>query len=467
MPFYSLIIQGVISLLHQKKVDTPSLKKILYIDDDPANRSLINRLLTSYNFQVLEAQTGLEGITIARKEMPDLILMDINMPGLDGHETTTRMRSLPSLGHIPIIAVTARITEGERELAIAAGCDGYIPKPIDVDTFPNQVINYLNGRRDTITSSQREHFLGQYSQKLVERLEDKVIALEEANRRLQKTDKLKSDFITLTAHEFRTPITLVYGYARLLQSTILDSELQPLINGPIGQLAERICQSVHRLNEAVNDILNISLIQSDEMHLDYIPVNLAKLVDTALEELNPEESDRALNFKKEGLDKLPLIMGDRERLKLVFWNLLSNAIKFTPDGGTITIKGWVVDSLASLSDETDSITPSEFNNRDVEQGIIILVRDTGIGIDPAEQKEIFEHFYIIGNTDYHTSSKTAFGGGGMGLGLPISCGIVKAHGGRIWVESAGRNIEKNLGSTFYVLLPLRTATLESTKSSSA
>ena len=84
-------------MLHKEHVDQPNQKKILYIDDDPVNRSLINRLLTSYNFSVLEAQTGLEGITIARKEMPDLILMDINMPGLDGHETTTRMRGHATL----------------------------------------------------------------------------------------------------------------------------------------------------------------------------------------------------------------------------------------------------------------------------------------------------------------------------------------------------------------------------------
>ena len=190
---------------------------VLYIDDDPVNRTLINRLLSSYNFQVLEAQTGLEGIAVAKKERPNLILMDINMPGLDGHETTTRMRSIPDLTGIPIVALTARTAKGERQLALAAGCDGYITKPIDVDNFPQQVISYLEGQRDTMSGAERQHFLGQYSQKLVERLEVKVIELEQANHKLQKIDKLKSDFITLAAHELRTPITLIYGYARLLQ----------------------------------------------------------------------------------------------------------------------------------------------------------------------------------------------------------------------------------------------------------
>ena len=444
-------------MLYEEVVDKSTTKKILYIDDDPINRSLINRLLTSYNFKVLEAQTGLEGITIARREMPDLILMDINMPGLDGHETTTRMRSLASLEKIPIVAVTARITTGERELALAAGCDGYIPKPIDVDTFPNRVMSYLNGYRETITPAQRERYLGQYSQKLVERLESKIVELEEANRRLQKTDKLKSDFITLTAHEFRTPITLVYGYARLLQATVREAAAQDVVQGTIGELSERICQSVQRLNEAVNDILNISLIEADEMHLNWQPINLAEIISLALNELNPTKNGRELNINIEGLDTLPPIMGDRERLQQVFWNLLSNAVKFTPDNGTIVVKGWIVDSFASAVN-TESYAQPDFPPPPTNQGVIVFVRDTGIGIDPSEQKAIFEHFYIVGNTDYHTSSKTAFGGGGMGLGLPIACGIIKAHGGRIWVESAGRDVEKNLGSTFYVLLPLRKTT---------
>jgi hypothetical protein len=363
------------------------------------------------------------------------------------------MRGLPSLEDIPIIAVTARTTHGERELALAAGCDGYIPKPIDVDGFPTQVISYLEGYRETITSSEREHYLGQYSQKLVERLEAKIVELEEANRRLQKTDKLKSDFITLTAHEFRTPITLVYGYARLLQSTIKDAKLKNLAGGMVGELTDKICQSVQRLNEAVNDILNISLIEADEMELEHQPVNLDQIIKAALEELNPAKNNRDLNITMEDLDKLPLVMGDEERLQQAFWNILSNAIKFTPDGGSVLVKGWLMNSLSAASNR---VPPSaDFDNPEEGEGVVVLVRDTGIGIDPSEQKEIFEHFYIVGNTDYHTSSKTAFGGGGMGLGLPIACGIIKAHSGRIWVESAGRNVEKNLGSTFYVLLPLK------------
>ncbi len=431
-------------------------RKILYIDDDPVNRSLVNRVLTSYNFEVIEAKSGLEGMDLARKELPSLILMDINMPGLDGHETTTRMRSNVSLKTIPIVAITARTAKGEREMALAAGCDGYITKPIDIDQFPLQVISYLEGHKETITLDERHRYLGQYSQKLVERLEEKIVELGAANLRLQKVDKVKSDFITLAAHELRTPITLVYGYARLMQSTIQNSGRQDLAESNIGDLAGRIYHSVHRLSEVVNDILNIALIEANEMHIEHETVNLLEVIEEALTELNPTKNDRTLEIKLTDLDTLPTITGDNERLGQVFWNLLSNAIKFTPDGGSIIVNAWMVtpDILSATPDFPPMLTPP------AQPGVVVAIKDSGIGINPDEQKEIFERFYIVGNTNYHSSSKTAFGGGGMGLGLPIARGIVEAHGGQIGVASTGQDSKICPGSTFYVFLPLNPSEME-------
>jgi signal transduction histidine kinase len=430
--------------------ETPPETKtnILYIDDDPINRSLVNRLLTTYDFQVIEAETGLEGLQIARQMLPDLILMDINMPGLDGHETTTRMRSITGLAETPIIAITASTTKGERELALTAGCDGYITKPIDIDEFPHQIIAYLEGHKDTITKDERHYYLGKYSQKLVARLETKILELAEANTRLQKVDKIKSDFVTVAAHELRTPITLVYGYARLLQSVVKESKLSDFAEGNVVDLTDRIFHSVHRLSEVVNDILNISLIESNEMRLDYTPVDLGEIIRDALQELDPAKSDRVLNIVQENLEQLPKVLGDRKRLQQVFWNILSNATKFTPDHGSITIKGWVA-APPSETDEEESEMASTGDG-----SVIIMLQDTGIGIAPSEQKAIFERFYMVGDPAYHSSSKTAFGGGGIGLGLPIARGIIEAHGGRIWVESKGRNVKTNPGSTFYILLPV-------------
>jgi signal transduction histidine kinase len=423
--------------------------KILYIDDDSLNRTLVKRVLSGYNFEVIEAATGLEGLTIARNDPPNLILMDINMPGLDGHETTTRMRTIPALERIPIIALTARAARGERELALAAGCDGYITKPIDIDNFPHKIISYLQGQKDTISSDERQLYLGHYSHKLVERLEAKVLELEEANSRLQKIDKVKSDFITVAAHELRTPLTLVYGYARLLQMVAHETGQAELVEGGVSDLAGRIYRSVQRLNEVVNDILNISLIEANEMRLQLELVNLAEVINTALQELNPAKNGRRLNISIDNLDNLPNFKGDKERLRQAFWNILSNAIKYTPDGGFIWVKGWLNGSAPA-----DAELPASCWSVD-EEGIILLVKDSGMGIDRLEQKEIFKQFYVIGDTSYHSSSKTAFGGGGIGLGLPITRGIIAAHGGQVWVESDGRNLTTYPGSKFFVFLPLK------------
>lgn len=425
--------------------------KILYIDDDPANRTLVNRLLSNYNFHVIEAETGLQGIKIAEREPPDLILMDINMPGLDGHETTTRMRTMARLKNTPIIAITAHITAGDRELALAAGCDGYINKPIDVDNFPYQLMAYLEGRKETISGDERQHYLDKYSQKLVRRLEAKILELEEANTRLQKIDKLKSDFITIAAHELRTPITLVYGYSRLLQSAVRDSQ-DSGVDDSISDLTHRIYHSVHRLSEVVNDILNISLIEAndDAAWLENKTVNLEHIIKAALRELDPGKHNRTLQVKLENLDNLPQIIGDAERLQQVFWNILSNAIKFTPDHGSILIRAEVTQAPEP---STEQKTFAQNETQANLGSVIIMIKDSGIGIEPSEHKEIFNRFYMIEDTTYHTSSKTAFGGGGMGLGLPIAKGIIEAHGGRIWMESAGRDAKTNPGSTFYVLLP--------------
>lgn len=121
--------------------------RILYIEDNFENRMLVKRVLMAEGFEVIEAENAEIGIDLALEYLPDLILMDISMPHVDGLMATRHLRSLPELDHIPIIAVTANVMKGDREETLQAGCDGYIPKPIDIDRFPEQVMEYLrNGR---------------------------------------------------------------------------------------------------------------------------------------------------------------------------------------------------------------------------------------------------------------------------------------------------------------------------------
>jgi len=116
---------------------------ILYIEDNPENRLLVKRVLEVEGFKVIEAVSGLAGLKVAETSRPDLVLMDINLPEIDGYELTRRLKQMPHLARIPIIAMTANVMKGDREKTLAAGCDGYIQKPIDVDQLPVQIERFL------------------------------------------------------------------------------------------------------------------------------------------------------------------------------------------------------------------------------------------------------------------------------------------------------------------------------------
>jgi len=121
--------------------------KVLYIEDNIENRTLVKRVLEVEGYIVLEADDGIDGLRIVQEEAPDLILIDINLPEIDGYEITTRLRQMESLSNIPIVALTANVLKGDRERSLEAGCDGYIQKPIDVDLLPAQIAAFLRQAR--------------------------------------------------------------------------------------------------------------------------------------------------------------------------------------------------------------------------------------------------------------------------------------------------------------------------------
>ncbi len=116
---------------------------ILYIEDNIDNRTLVRRVLQIEGYRVMEAESGFRAFELLRAETPDLVLMDINLPDMDGYEITTRLKQMPSLARVPVIAMTANVMKGDREKTLAAGCDGYISKPIDIDTLPSQIARFL------------------------------------------------------------------------------------------------------------------------------------------------------------------------------------------------------------------------------------------------------------------------------------------------------------------------------------
>lgn len=118
-------------------------RTVLYIEDNPDNRLLVRRILTANGYRLLEAEHASKALEILQKEVPDLILMDINMPEMDGYTLTAKLRRIPTLTTIPVIALTANVMKGDRERTLEAGCDGYIQKPVDVDSFPEQIAKYI------------------------------------------------------------------------------------------------------------------------------------------------------------------------------------------------------------------------------------------------------------------------------------------------------------------------------------
>lgn len=272
----------------------------------------------------------------------------------------------------------------------------------------------------------------QYTSKLETEIYVRHIAsdLEQARASLERLDKSKSDFISVAAHELRTPLTLIEGYSSMLidifpEASQAREQVEIMVNG--------VDNGILRLREIIDDMIDVSLIDNDMLKLNYQPVWLNQLLGIARQEINTIVSDRTILFTIEEFPGVnEMIFGDSERLYQAIWKILSNAVKYTPDQGQIKISG-----------------------RKLPGFIEMTISDTGIGIDPDDQSRIFEKFAHVGDTSLHSSGKTKFKGGGPGLGLPITKGIIEAHGGAIWVESDGYDEAKCPGSTFHILLPVR------------
>jgi signal transduction histidine kinase len=186
-------------------------------------------------------------------------------------------------------------------------------------------------------------------------------------------------------------------------------------------------------------MLDVARIDNQVLNLKPEAVALSTILKRVQSDYSAYLEERKQGIQLVDLDRLPFVQGDALMLLKVFQNVVINAIKYTPDGGTITISG------ERVLDEK------------VGECVEIRVQDTGIGIDPEQQEVIFEKFYSTGIVSLHSSGKSSFKGGGPGLGLAIARGIILAHGGRIWVESAQHDEEACPGSCFFVLLPLGTS----------
>jgi signal transduction histidine kinase len=252
--------------------------------------------------------------------------------------------------------------------------------------------------------------------------------LERANTTLKRLEKSKSNFIAIAAHELRTPLTLIEGYAAMLRDQLIDrGEYYPA-----NILLKGMDNGTRRLREIVDDMIDVSLIDNNLLALHFQPIWMSRLLKLLHKEFEQSILDRSLIFEMtpfNGSDEMTF--GDSERLHQAFRNVFSNAVKYTPDGGMIRVDGRLLPGF-----------------------IEVVVQDSGIGIDPENHLRIFEKFGSLGDVSLHSSGKTKFKGGGPGLGLPITKGILEAHGGSIWVESERCDERSCPGSTFHILLPI-------------
>lgn len=253
--------------------------------------------------------------------------------------------------------------------------------------------------------------------------------MEKVQKRMERIDRSKSAFISVAAHELKTPLTLIEGYASMMEDLMEQGKATNL-----DTLLAGINTGIERLRSIVDDMIDVSMIDNNLLQLTFQPMQISQMIAALCLEIESTIRTRKLTVDiREFEGSKEWVYLDASRIMQALRNVIHNAIKYTPDGGTITING-----------------------RTRPGFIEVTVTDTGIGISAEDQATIFEKFGQLGRVDLHSSGKTKFKGGGPGLGLPIARGILEAHGGSIWVESPGYDEKTNPGSTFHILIPART-----------
>ena len=356
-------------------------RKILYIEDDDSNRLLVKKILRAAGYDVLLAEDGVSGIDAAMNSHPSLILMDMNMPGLDGYETSTRIKAIESLHDVPIVAVTANVMEGSRERSLISGCDGYIAKPIDPDNFAEKVKNYLGGEREQVNKDKEAPLLREYSEQLVTHLEEKIRELSVALEQAKQSDRIKTEFLSMMNHELRTPLNCIINYPALLIEKYADTlEEQDKDN------LKDVIKNGEILNEVVSNIFNFVNLDKSLATAVTGPAVFYDLVELAVNRYQPEAEQRGLEIQNQVDPNLPLIYTDIQHMQKVILILISNAIKFT-EQGKITV------SCKQVKPDNKLLPDSVYNSIAKEQEHLLLtVSDTGIGIEAKDFEKIFDPF---------------------------------------------------------------------------
>lgn len=307
------------------------------------------------------------------------------------------------------------------------------------DRYTAEDLALLNALASQMAVSLENARLVSHLEALNRELKTAYGTLERAKGKLERLDKIKTDFISIASHELRTPLTLVAGYSEMLAAYPPPDSSPDFLQTLAG-----IQSGAARMHEIIASMLDVARIDSSTLDLTIAGVQIPALVKTVQSSMQEAFEERKIRFSLLAADDLPEIEADPNELHKVMAHLTSNALKYTPDGGCLEV------TLRSLPAHDSPLG---------QPSIEMVYSDTGIGIDPATCDLIFTKFYQTGPVALHSSGKSKFKGGGPGLGLAIVRGIVEAHGGIVWAESEGCDEESCPGSRFHIVLPVRQANL--------
>ncbi|MDM8559971.1 response regulator [Candidatus Parabeggiatoa sp. HSG14] len=386
---------------------------VLIVDDIQENVSVLFRFLSNEGFKVLVAQSGKQALRTFDFANPDVVLLDVMMPGMDGFEVCTILKSQEKTQNIPIIFMTALADTVDKVKGFELGAADYITKPLQQEEVLARINAHLNVYKLQKQLEDKNYTLQQQN----ETLETVVKALQKAKQTAETANLTKTQFMANISHELRTPMNAIIGYSELLKEEAEDLSATDFISD-----IDKINMAGKHLLDLINDILDLSKIETGKMELCLETFDVHALIQEVVTIIQPLSENNAKILEISCADDIDVMQSDPVKVRRILVNLLNNAFKFTEQG---TIK------LTVLRKREDNA-----------EWINFTVSDTGIGMTPEQQHKIFQVF-----TQVDASSTRKYGG--TGLGLTITKRFVDMMLGIINVES-----ELRQGSSFIVSLPL-------------